>query len=236
MRVSVICPTYNRQDLLFKAIRSFIEQDYKDCELIVVADGENEGLDENIKPFLKYDPRIRFIRKDHTNAADTINCGIKSSTGDLICQLHDDDELTPGSITKRVAVFEKNQEHGLEVIWTAAQLIDVNGNVTGTFPAKPCRPWEIMKNEYIYFPTLMWRRSVHDKIGFLDTSFIYYYDYFFKVLCLMECACLPYAFESVRYRVHTGQESYKAGRNGGLINSIEKKKMFDLLRPVYRIL
>ena len=44
--VSVIMPTYNRAGYLNRSINSFINQEYADCELIVVDDGSEDNTFE----------------------------------------------------------------------------------------------------------------------------------------------------------------------------------------------
>ena len=47
--VSIIIPTYNRRDFLREAIRSVLEQSFRDFELIVVDDGSDDGTREMIQ-------------------------------------------------------------------------------------------------------------------------------------------------------------------------------------------
>ena len=49
MKVSVLCPTYNRADMLTGAIASFINQDYKDCEFLILNNGSTDHTDEVIR-------------------------------------------------------------------------------------------------------------------------------------------------------------------------------------------
>ena len=57
--VSVTIATYNRCNLLGKAIQSILEQTYQDFEIIVVDDGSSDGTEEVVKNFK--DERIQYI-------------------------------------------------------------------------------------------------------------------------------------------------------------------------------
>ncbi|NMD28104.1 MAG: glycosyltransferase family 2 protein, partial [Bacteroidetes bacterium] len=52
--VSVIMATYNRSGLLQRSIPSFINQIFKDCELIVVDDGSNDNSFEIVNHYMKH--------------------------------------------------------------------------------------------------------------------------------------------------------------------------------------
>jgi len=61
-KVSVVLPTYNRTDLLPRAIRSVLSQTFTDFELIVVDDGSTDDTRGVVAA--RCDPRIRYIRHD----------------------------------------------------------------------------------------------------------------------------------------------------------------------------
>ena len=58
--VSVIIPTYNRADLLRRAIDSALDQTYPPYEVIVVDDG---SVDDTPKVAASYEGRIRYVRQ-----------------------------------------------------------------------------------------------------------------------------------------------------------------------------
>ena len=59
--VSVIIPTYNRANLVAKAIKSVLNQTYKDFEIIIVDDGSTDNTGEIIRGFK--DKRIKYIKE-----------------------------------------------------------------------------------------------------------------------------------------------------------------------------
>lgn len=105
MKVTVITPTYNRLNLLKRAIKSFLAQDYENSELLILDNGCSDGTSEFLKAL--NNPRVKSIRRDVNSPLGSLNLLWKEADGDLICQLHDDDELTWHGITKRVQVHLK---------------------------------------------------------------------------------------------------------------------------------
>ena len=106
-KVSVIIPTYNRADLLPRAVNSVLAQTYDDCEIIIVDDCSPDNTQDVIASFT--DPRVRSIRHEvNRGAATARNTGIENARGEYIAFLDDDDELTPGSIARRVNLLDES--------------------------------------------------------------------------------------------------------------------------------
>lgn len=111
--VSVIMPTYRREDTLRRAIKSVLGQTYKNLELIVVNDN---GDDERFTPivrdivgtFSKIDGRARLLEPSaHKNGAFARNRGVEASSGVLLAFLDDDDWWEPEKIELQVNAFSK---------------------------------------------------------------------------------------------------------------------------------
>lgn len=93
-RFSVVIPTYDRPELVARAVASVLAQDYGDFELLVVDDASLRDPAEALSRFA--DPRIRLIRRDRNGgAAAALNTGIDQARGELIAILGDDDEFFP---------------------------------------------------------------------------------------------------------------------------------------------
>ena len=104
-KVSVIITTYNRADLLPRAVNSVLSQTFEDYEVIIVDDCSTDHTQEIIQRFT--DPRIRSVRhgrNQHQSAS--INTGISHARGKYITFLDDDDELSSGSLMGRVSLME----------------------------------------------------------------------------------------------------------------------------------
>ncbi len=60
--ISVILPTYNKENTLMKSIRSIQNQSLKNIEIIIVNDGSTDNSEKIFGYLLKSDPRIRVFR------------------------------------------------------------------------------------------------------------------------------------------------------------------------------
>ena len=107
--VSVIIPTYNRANLLKRAINSVLNQTYKNLEIIVVDDGSTDNTEEIVKEY--QDSRIQYILlPENRGVSSARNRGVKSSRGNFISLL-DDDEYLPERIEKSMKVLKNAPEN-----------------------------------------------------------------------------------------------------------------------------
>jgi hypothetical protein len=110
-RVSVVVPCYNYGRYLPAAIDSALDQPDVDIEVIVADNGSTDDSLEIARKLARSDPRIR-IRTQPTNInfVANFNDGLDLVTGKYTVLLNADDLLTPGSITRAVAVLESRPD------------------------------------------------------------------------------------------------------------------------------
>jgi glycosyltransferase involved in cell wall biosynthesis len=105
--VSIIIPTYYRNELLKTTLDHVAEQTYKPIEVIVVDDSGEKHAKPVVDEFrpVKY---IGFDKNKGPNIARTE--GIQASRGKYIQLLDDDDFIFRNKIEKQISVFQKNPE------------------------------------------------------------------------------------------------------------------------------
>ena len=102
--VSIIIPTYNREQLLGRAIKSVLAQTYQDFELIIVDDGSTDNTERLVKSFNS--EKTRYIRhRKNKGPAAARNTGIRSAKGDYIAFQDSDDEWMPEKLEKQMRAF-----------------------------------------------------------------------------------------------------------------------------------
>lgn len=103
-KVSVVIPTYNRPELLPKAVRSVLAQTFEDFEIIIVDDGLKERAGKVVATFS--DPRIRYIQHEvNKGCAGAKNTGARNAKGEYVAFLDDDDVWLPLKLEKQVAAL-----------------------------------------------------------------------------------------------------------------------------------
>ena len=86
--VSVIIPTYNRADKVCDAIKSVLNQTYRNIQIIVVDDGSIDTTSELVR---LYFPQVELIHQVHSGQASARNNGLRNAKGDIIANLDSDD-------------------------------------------------------------------------------------------------------------------------------------------------
>jgi GT2 family glycosyltransferase len=122
--VSVVIPTYNRRDVVRRAIESALAQTYPPIEIIVIDDG---STDDTQAVLADYGARIRLIRQPNAGVCAARNRGIDAAGGDFVAFLDSDDAWEPWKIASQMAAFAA--EPSLVVVFTDAAAVNGAGQV-----------------------------------------------------------------------------------------------------------
>ena len=110
-KVSVVIPTYNRPQFIEQAIKSVLNQTYKNFELIIIDSSPNDETTKIVRSF--NDQRIKYIKnKTKTILPIGRNQGVKESSphSKYIAFLDDDNEFLPQFLEKSIQRLEENKE------------------------------------------------------------------------------------------------------------------------------
>ncbi len=86
---SVIIPAFNRADLIGQTLRSVLENDFKDFEIIIVDDGSTDHTEQVVKPFLG--GFVKYYKIKNSERAFARNYGTTKALGKYITFLDSDD-------------------------------------------------------------------------------------------------------------------------------------------------
>ena len=99
-RVSVVIPTFNRSDLLPRAIDSVLAQSRQAAEIVVVDDCSTDGTPGVIDGYGEKIRSLRLPRNSERGASR--NAGVGAATGDLVAFLDSDDEWEPAKLERQL--------------------------------------------------------------------------------------------------------------------------------------
>lgn len=107
--VSVIIRNYNRGERLTRSVKSVIEQDFGDYELIVVDDASTDDSLAHLYDMQPLDQRLRVIElARNRGAAGAANVGIEAARAHLVAFLDSDDEWLPQFLSSHVFALRQN--------------------------------------------------------------------------------------------------------------------------------
>lgn len=179
--ISVIIPTFNRQQFLKIAIDSVLQQTYSDFELIIIDDGSTDDTQNVIDQFK--DKRINYYYQINKGAGSARNYGMKMAKSTYLAFLDSDDKWVSKKLEIQLDIMEKNKDfllsHTEEVWFKGIRLINHK---------------KIHKKEFgnifhkslilcsIGISTVIMQRKVIDLIGYFDDKFEVCedYDYFLR--------------------------------------------------------
>ncbi|MFT4250444.1 MAG: glycosyltransferase family 2 protein [Candidatus Woesearchaeota archaeon] len=113
--VSIIIPTYNRAELVTRAIQSALKQTHKNIEIIVIDDCSTDNTEQAIKQIK--DKRVQYKKNKRNSGAPTSrNNGLAQAKGEYINFLDDDDEIHPKKIELQLKKFNTTKIDRLGVV------------------------------------------------------------------------------------------------------------------------
>jgi len=124
--VSIITPTYNRPQLLERAIESVLNQTMTDWEMIIIDDSTNSETQEFIKKYQNH-PQITYLKNDKNEGLPfSRNRGFDLAKGEWITMLDDDDLYIDKDSLKKVWGILQN---ATEINWVVCSTVNNNDTV-----------------------------------------------------------------------------------------------------------
>lgn len=213
-RVSVLIPLYNRTSYIEETIRSVLDQDYPDIELIVIDDGSTDGGDQIVEQFAAQGvlTLLRHPGRVNKGQAAALNLGLSVVTGEFIAVLDSDDLYATQKITKQVAFFNQHPDIGL--VYGNGKGIDAAGNVIYdiNYDSRIERsdPNDILLDCYFLLPqNSLVRASIYRQVGGFDETLRSGQDHDMLIRLAEKTKVAHQSIDSFRYRRHSDSISAK---------------------------
>lgn len=202
-RISIITPSFNQAEFLERTILSVLGQDYPNLEYIVIDGGSTDGSVEIIR---KYENRLAYwVSEKDRGQSHAINQGLQRATGDWLAWQNSDDVFYPDAF-RRVALAAGRHPKAKLIIGDI-NLIDESDNVLRDMKyVRPTYEALLAEGMVLTNQAAFWRHDLHSRIGFLNESLHYGFDYdwFLRILINTdEAAHLPYCLGALRYHSAT---------------------------------
>nr|CBX29991.1 hypothetical protein N47_D28000 [uncultured Desulfobacterium sp.] len=199
--ISVVMPTYNRSYLLQEAIDSLVTQTVSDWELILIDDG---SIDDTAGLISAYqDSRIKYYNFGHNGISYSRNIGNLLSRGEIIAIADSDDINLPNRLE---IVLNKMLESGADIFYSAMFHFTGKGQEE-IIPSYPFLKEHLRQGNYIYHPTVAYRREIAIKLPYDESlEMVEDYDFYLRA---SDRGCKFYHEEQplVMHRIHEKQIS-----------------------------
>ena len=195
-KVSIITSLYNGDIFIEKFMKNITSQSiFKDCELIIINANSPGSEEKVIKKFLVKFANIKYIKLEQkVTIYEAWNLGINQAKSDFITNANLDDQRLPDSLNKQLKFLEKNPSIDLvygdclvsfvpnqDIIFHINKL--KNGFVRWPVELSTEHPTKAsiwyQPSNYLKSmrsnppgPMPMWRKSIHRRLGYFNSSFI----------------------------------------------------------------
>ncbi|MBP0724398.1 glycosyltransferase [Bacillus sp. RG28] len=104
--VSVLIAAYNEEEVIVKTIKSILQSEYPNFEVIIVDDGSKDQTSKVIMDAFSDNQQVRLIQKENGGKATALNLGYAEARGDIVVSLDADTLISKDAISLMVRHFE----------------------------------------------------------------------------------------------------------------------------------
>ncbi|MEY2860024.1 MAG: hypothetical protein RL392_482 [Pseudomonadota bacterium] len=173
--VTLVVPAFNEGLVIQPALRSLLQLDYPNYEIVVIDDGSTDDTYEKAMVVAKEsrEIRVRVITKRNGGKAEALNTGMSVARGEFILNMDGDSKLTSNTLRVCIRHFENPRVGAVagnvkvlnrENIWSNIQALEY---VEGLAMARKAQSFMRVVN-IIPGPLGMFRKSVLQQVGGYD--------------------------------------------------------------------
>jgi len=131
-KVTVLVPVFNREQLVGDAIRSVLEQDFDDFELLLVDDGSTDRTPAVLQEWHERDSRVVVVTsRANRGIPGALNLGLAHARGKYVARLDSDDLMKPRRLDAQASVLDARPD--VVLVSCAYDITDVEGRRLGTW-------------------------------------------------------------------------------------------------------
>ena len=214
--VSVLVPTYNQLPSYLSAALQSARLQTVPVEVCVCDDGSNPRQEWVIEEAIREDGggNIKYTWQPNGGVAAALNTALEMSTADWIAWLPSDDLYTADHLEVMLEALDAglsevsgrmpaypvaycSYEEGIPIPqarWPAAQ-----------FPSRESMFAALQRGCFVNAATIVWHRSIFDKIGGWNTRIVHGQDFEHILRCAERCNFIAVHHYGVRRRLHPKQ-------------------------------
>ncbi len=207
--ISIVMPCYQQAAFLEESVRSVLDQQGVDVELLVMDPGSTDGSRELLCSLRQtYGERLQLHFAPEDGQADAINRGMALACGNVLGWLNSDDRLRPGALAQVLPLLDRTEECWL---YGRCGIIDEGNRQISryivcykNFRGRHFTIYKLLTEDFIPQMATFWNRTLWDKTGELDKTrhLAMDYDLFLRFAKIAEPAVLEEYLADFRVHRH----------------------------------
>ena len=129
VKASIIMPAYNRAYCILGAVKSVLDQQHRNWELLIIDDGSTDELHSILAPYTS-DERICLVQTPHGGVSKARNLGLEKATGKYVFYLDTDNNWFPHYMRHMITFMQKGN---LEAAYSGARIVNDEKVIIGYF-------------------------------------------------------------------------------------------------------
>ncbi len=236
--VSAIVPTYNAGSFLPGLLENLVEQSLGDQLEIIIVDTDSQTNEwEIVKPYLDKYSNMSYVRTSYRESgAAATNKGIELAKGKYITPAPTDDRLRVDALELMAMELENNPDISLvyaDVLMTMSANQTFAHHKRSGYSIRFDYGLDMMMTGYHMGPLAMWKRSLHDSVGFFDDKYLCAndYDFYCRVALQASMRHIP-KFLGLYMRNTKGVVYSNADKSSQEFSAIQKKYQDKFPTPI----
>jgi len=169
-KFTIIVPCYNAENYIERCISSALDQDYENCEVIVV---DNDSADDSLEIVEElYEKRPEFVLDTAPNIypfswSEPVEKALEMATGEYFTILGADDYLDSGYVSN-VMEYISNSSEDVQCFQSALRFIDEDGNeqdgqLSHTYNGTEELKDALLEKCVVTTPSVVFSKKLYDK-------------------------------------------------------------------------
>ena len=176
---SIIIPTFNSALTIKECIKSLQNQTFSDFEVLIMDGISNDKTLDIIKAY--NDKRIHIYSEKDSGIYDAMNKGIDKVRGEWIYFIGSDDKLYDSTVLE--TIFRNIQKTKRKVIYGNVEIVGDSGWAKNGEIYDGSFDLDKLLRKNICHQAIFYHKSVFQKIGYFNPSYVICADYDFNLKC-----------------------------------------------------
>jgi hypothetical protein len=176
--VSVVMPARNAAPYVDAAVRSILDQSFRDFELIIRDDGSSDGTTALLRAWAARDPRIRLFEGDQLGLAGSSNWIVEQARAPIVARMDADDVARADRLERQLRVLRDHPS--VDLVGALSDSIDSNGR-----KVRGIDRWRLVRRSWFPpFPhtSVMFRSAAFAAVGgYRPLAYCEDWDFFLRI-------------------------------------------------------